>query len=75
VALPRREIDDANSNKAEALAQNESTKRRPLYENQYLCVDAGIACVGRLRQRTDRDNYDNYTRSDNDRASPGGGGG
>jgi hypothetical protein len=30
-----------------------SKKKGGLCENQYLCVDAGIACVCRLRHRTD----------------------
>ncbi len=35
-----------------------------LCENQYLCVDAGIACVCRLRHRTDDSyNYDNCNAS------------
>ena len=39
-------------------------KKGGLCENQYLCVDAGIACVCRLRHRTDDCyNYDNCNPS------------
>jgi hypothetical protein len=39
-------------------------KKGGLCENQYLCVDAGIACVCRLRHRTDGYyNYDNCNPS------------
>ena len=41
-----------------------SKKKGGLCENQYLCVDAGIACVCRLRHRTDDCyNYDNCSPS------------
>jgi hypothetical protein len=59
------------SDKAKLPMQNEF-RQRSIYEKRYLFVGAGAACIGWLR-RTDSDNDDNYSGSDNNRSGPGGG--